>query len=167
MLCKRSNHFSYLPSNWFTLVWTHPLSQIGNTRVLLNFCPSNQDNWMVPFTCYGSQCCLAPKCFLLEMKIFFGSLHFLWFQVLFSSNVFSIQNQHLRWFPPFLKNDFYCCLASMCFPLKINILGGSLPFTWFFVLFGSQCWLQYVFHSKSTFWVVPFTCYGSQCLSWL
>ena len=61
-------HASYLPSDWLTLVWTHPLSQIGNNT----FFP-NHDNWVVPFTCCGSQCCLAPKCFLLKIK------HFGWF----------------------------------------------------------------------------------------
>ena len=112
-MCKRSYHFSYLPSDWLTLVWTHPFSQIGNTLVLLHhrliktcatptdiyiyrilwlhhFCPimligrfpsifmvpsvvwlqnvlcSKSTFWVVPFTCYGSQCCLAPKCFLLK-----------------------------------------------------------------------------------------------------
>ena len=61
-------HASYLPSDWLTLVWTHPLSQIGNNT----FFP-NHDNWVVPFTCCDSQCCLAPKCFLLKIK------HFGWF----------------------------------------------------------------------------------------
>ena len=61
-------HASYLPSDWLTLVWTHPLSQIENNT----FFP-NHDNWVVPFTCCGSQCCLAPKCFLLKIK------HFGWF----------------------------------------------------------------------------------------
>ena len=61
-------HASYLPSDWLTLVWTHPLSQIGNNT----FFP-NHDNWVVPFTCCGSQCCLAAKCFLLKIK------HFGWF----------------------------------------------------------------------------------------
>ena len=50
--------------------------------------------WVVPFTCFGSQCCLAPKCFLLKMNILFGSLLFLWFPVLFGSNMFSTLNQH-------------------------------------------------------------------------
>ena len=59
-------HSSYLPSDWLMLVWTHPLSQIGNNTFFPN-------HWVVPFTCCGSQCCLAPKCFLLKIK------HFGWF----------------------------------------------------------------------------------------
>ena len=116
-------HSSYLPTDWLTLVWTHPLSQIGNTWVLLqHFCPimkigwfpslvmvefpvlfgfncascSISSFWVVPFIFYGSQCSLAPTCFPLKIK----------------------------WVFPFYGS--HCCLAQMCSLLKIIIFGGSL-----------------------------------------
>ena len=74
------------------------------------------------------------------MNILCGSLHFfmvpgvVWLQCFFhSKSTFLLV--------PFTFYSFPCCLVPMCFSLKINILGGSLPFTWFFVLFGSQCCL--------------------------
>ena len=72
---------------------------------------------MVPFTCYGSQWCLALKCFLFK-------------SVFLSKSTI--------WVVLFTLYGFHCCLVPMCFPLKINILGVSLHFSWFFELFGSQ-----------------------------
>ena len=65
-------HSSYLPSDWLTLVWTHPLSQIGNN------------------TFFSQSCQLG------------GSLHMLWFAVLFGSKVLPAQNQHFGWFPKYV-----------------------------------------------------------------
>ena len=128
--------------------------------------------WVIPFTCCGSQCCLAPKCFLLKnehfgwfpsffmvssvvwFKYIFhskstflgGSLHFLWFPVLFGSSFFFLLKTNIFftfhgslccfipsvvWVVPFIFYDFQCCLAPICFPLKINTLGGSPHFLWF------------------------------------
>ena len=102
--------------------------------------------WVVPFTCHGSQYCLAPKCFQLKINILGGSLHFLWFPVLFGSNVFSTQNSTFKvvnvwlqsascsksmfWVVPFTCHGSQCYLVQKCFLLKINIFGGSLRFLW-------------------------------------
>ena len=88
------------------------------------------------------------------------------------------------WVVPLIFYGSQCRLAPTCFPHKINSLCGSLYFLWFPVLFGSKVlstqnqhfgcfpslvmvpsvvWLQRVFHSKSTVWVVPFTFHGSLC----
>ena len=115
-------HSSYLPIDWLTLVWTHPLSQIGNTWVLLqHFCPIMKIGW-------------------------FPSLVMFEFPVLFGSKVLLAQNHHFGWFPSFfmvhsvvwlqpvfhLKSSgwfpFYgsqCYLVQKWSLLKI-ILGGSL-----------------------------------------
>ena len=70
-------HSSYLPTDWLTLVWTHPLSQIGNTWVLLqHFCPIMKIGW-------------------------FPSLVMVEFPVLFDSKVLLAQNLHFGWFPSF------------------------------------------------------------------
>ena len=109
------------------LTWVH-LYKDGN--VYIKYEPKSSF-WVVPFTFYGSQYCLAPKCSLLKITILGGSLHLLWFPELFGLKVLPVQNEHFGWFPQF----------------------SMLP---------SVVWLQYVFHSKSTFWVVSFTFYGSQ-----
>ena len=99
-------HASYLPSDWLTLVWTHPLSQIGNKHLF-------SQSWQLG-----------------------GSLHLLWFPVLFGSKVLPAQNQTF-WMVPIICYGSQCSLAPMCFPLKINILDGSLYLLWFPVVFGS------------------------------
>ena len=119
--------------------------------------------WVIPFTCCGSQCCLAPKCFLLKMNILGGSLHFLWFPILFGSNIFSIQNQHF-WVVPFTLYGSQCCLAPMCFLLKTNIfsLFMVLCVVSFPVLFGSSMfstqnqhfgWFASLFMVPSVVWL--------------
>ena len=61
------------------------------------------------------------------------------FPVLFVSTVFSTQNQYFGWFTSLFMVLcavwFQCCLVPIFFPLKINILDGSLYF------YGSQCCL--------------------------
>ena len=98
--------------------------------------------WMVPFTCYGSQCCLALKCFLFK-------------SVFLSKSTI--------WVVLFTLYGFQCCLVPVCFHTKsifwVFPLTFHGSFVWFPVLFGSNMFL----HSESTFWVVPFTFYGSQC----
>ena len=73
------------------------------------------------------------------------------------------QNQHFGWCPHFFGSP--CSLAPMCFPLKISILGSSLHFLWFPVLFFLQSTLCSNFSNFKfqIFWVIPFTCCGSQC----
>ena len=67
-------HSSYLPTDWLTLVWTHPLSQIGNTWVLLqHFCP---------IMIIGG----FPSPVMVEFPVSFGS------------KVLLAQIQHCRWF---------------------------------------------------------------------
>ena len=99
---------------------------------------------MVPFTCYGSQWCLALKCFLF--KSVFLSKSTIWV-VLFTLMVSII----VVWF----QCVFHSKSIFLGFPFTFH---GSLS-----CLVPSDVWLQYVFHSKSPFWVVPFTFYGSQC----
>ena len=127
-------HSSYLPTDWLTLVWTHPLSQIGNTWVLLqHFCPIMKIGWF-------------PSLVMVEFPVLFGSNvllaqnhHFGWFRSFFMvHSVFWLQRVfHLKssgWFP------FYgcqCCLAQKCSLLKIISLGGSLQLLYFPVLVGS------------------------------
>ena len=138
MLCKRLYHFSYLPSDWLTFVWTHPLSQIGNTWVLLqHFCPT-MIIWWFPLLF------MVPSVVWLRCaeELSAQNQHFGWFPSLFmvpslfGSNVFSTQNQYFGWFSLLLKVS-------------------------------SFVWLQSVLCSKSTIWVVPFTFYGSRCLAFL
>ena len=70
--------------------------------------------WVVPFTCYSFQCCLAPKVLSAQKWIFYVV--------------------------PFICYGPQCCLAPTCFPLKINIFGGSLHFSW--SRLPSVVWLQ-------------------------
>ena len=81
----------------------------------------HHDNWVVPFTCYGSQCCLAPKCFLLKMNILGCSLNlFMYLSVVFGSIMFFFltQNQHFGWFPSLFYGS-QCCVALKCSLLKL------------------------------------------------
>ena len=101
---------------------------------------------VVPITCHGSQCCLAPKCFLLKIIILGGSLRLSWFPVLFSSKVLSAQNQHFGWFPSFFMVPSVVWLQRIIHS-KFNILGGfawlrsnSFIFLWLPVLLSSRVW---------------------------
>ena len=97
---------------WLTLVWTHPLSQIGNTWMLLqHFPPIMVIRWL-------------SSLIMVSM-------------VLLCSKVFPTQNQHFGWFSQTFY-DSQCSLTTTCFPLKFIILGNSLYFLWFPVLFGSK-----------------------------
>ena len=139
---------------------------------------------------YGSQCCLTTKCTLLKINILDGSLHLLWFPVFFSFEVLSAQNEHFGWF---LSHFMVPSVVGLqhCFPLKIVILGDSLHFLWFPVLFGSNVfsaqnqyfgWFSslfmvlcvvsflvlfgfnsYVFHSKVNIFGGSLHFYGFQC----
>ena len=103
-------HSSYLPIDWLTLVWTHPLSQIGNTWVLLqHFCPIMKIGW-------------------------FPSLVMVEFPVLFGSKVLLAQNHHFGWFPSFFMVHSVVWLQPV-FHLKSS---GWFPFYGSPVLFGSK-----------------------------
>ena len=121
---------------------------------------------MVPFICVGSQCWLAPYCFLLRIEFLGGSFHLSWFPVLFGSRVLCAQNQHFGWFTSLFmvpsvvwlqgalcsKSTFWvgsftfhgshCCLAPTCFPLKIQYFKWFPYLLWFPVLSGSNVSLK-------------------------
>ena len=155
-------HSSYLPTDWLTLVWTHPLSQIGNTWVLLqHFCPIMKIGCfpslvMVEFpVLFGSKVLLAqnhhfgwfPSFFFMVYSVVWlqcifhlkssGRFPFLWFPVLFGSKVLSVQNYHFGWFPSLVTVSSVVWLPS-AFCSKMNILLSSFHLLWFPVLFGSN-----------------------------
>ena len=102
-------HSSYLHSDWLTLVGTHPPSQIGKTWVLQqNFCPIMIIGWF-------------PLLIMVSSVV--------WLQSTSCSKL-------TIWVVPSIFYGAQCCLASMCFAFKIIILGGSLYFLCFAVLFG-------------------------------
>ena len=92
LFSAQNQNFGWFPSLVMipSVVWLHSASCSKSTF------------WVVPINCHGSQCCLAPKCFLLKINILGGSLFLSLFPVLFGSKVLSAQNQHFRWFPSFL-----------------------------------------------------------------
>ena len=72
----------------------------------------------------------------------------------------SAQNQQFGSFPSLVMfPSVVWLLCAFFFLLKMNIQSGSTHFLWFPLLFWRQC----VSHSKSIFWVVPFTLHGSLC----
>ena len=113
---KRVNIWLYLPhalmdfNHYYVVRIFHPIhfvqSENTNTTVYqsdiignrMRLIMYNHECWF-PFTCNGFQCCLATKCFLLKIIILGGSLHLLWFLVLFGSNVFSTQNSTFQVVP--------------------------------------------------------------------
>ena len=149
-------HSSYLPTDWLTLVWTHPLSQIGNMWVLLqHFCPIMKIGW-------------------------FPSLVMVEFPVLFDSKVLLAQNHHFGWFPSFFmvhslvwlqcvfhlkSSGWYLFMVPSVAWLKSALCSKSSFWVVPFTCFSFQCCLapKYFLLKKWTFCVVPFTCYGSQC----
>ena len=87
---SRFVHSSYLPTDWLTLVWTYPLSQIGNTCVLLqHFCPIMKMGWFPSLFMVEFPVLFGSKCFLLKIIILGGSIHFfmvpsvVWLQCVF------------------------------------------------------------------------------------
>ena len=105
---------------------------------------------------YGLQCSLAPTYFPLKIK--WEVSHFYGSQCCLAQKCSLFQNYHFGWFPSLVTVSSVVWLPS-AFCSKMNILRSSFHLLWFPVLF----WLQCVFHSKSTFLVVPFTFHGSKC----
>ena len=104
--------------------------------------------WVVSFTCHDSQCCLAPKCFLLKINILGGLLFMVsfavWLQCVFHSkfhilggslHIYGSQcclvpmccSKSIFWVVPFTLHGSLCCFAPKCFPLKIISLVDSRP----------------------------------------
>ena len=155
LFSTQNQHFWWLPSLFMVLfvVWFPVLfgSDMFSTQ-------TQHFGWLLSLVMVPSVVWLLSV-FCTKMKILGGSSQFLWFPVLFGSNMFSTQNQHFGWFPLLIYD-----LAPLCFPLKINILGGSLHFLWFPVVFGSNLFSTQNQHFGGS---LPFSwfsvLFGSQC----
>ena len=107
--CSQNEHFGWFPLLFMvpSVVW---LQNVFQSKVIF---------WVVQFTFYGSQCCLAPMCFRSKLIFFslFMVLCVVWFPVSFSSNMFSTQNQHFRWFPSlFVVPSVVWLQSALCSP---------------------------------------------------
>ena len=109
-------------------VWFPSLFMVSSVVRLECVFHSKSIFWMVPSPSHGSFCCLVPsvvwlQCFPLKNNIFglFPSL------VMVPSVVWLLSAFCSKWtfcLVPFIFYCPQCCLARMCFPLKINILSG-------------------------------------------
>ena len=120
--------------------------------------------WVIPFTCCGSQCCLAPKCFLLKNE------HFGWFpsffmvsSVVWFKYIFHSKSTFFGWFPSLFMVPsvvwFQCVFRSkpIFFSLFMVLCVVSFP-----VLFGSNMfstqnqhfgWFPSLFMVPSVVWL--------------
>ena len=157
-------HFLWFPVLFFSKVlsaqkhhfeWFPTLVVVPSVVWLLSAFCSKWTFWVVPFIFYGSQCCLVQIYFPFKINIFgwFLSLYIVpsvvWLQCVFCSKPIFF---HFSWF--FVLFHSQCCLAPICFPLKINILGGSPHFLWFQVLFGSKLLSAHLVELLEVVWTI-------------
>ena len=137
VLSAQNQHFGWFPSLvvvpsvvWLLSAFCSKMNILGGSlhfygsQLLLFvsniFSIQNQHFWAVPFTFYGSQCCLAPMCFLLKPIFFslFMVLCVVLFPVLFGSNMFSSHNQHFECSPPplFVVPSVVWLQITLCLP---------------------------------------------------
>ena len=104
---------------------------------------------------HGSQCCLVQIYFPFKINIFgqfpplFMVDSIVWLQCVFCSNQYFFT---FSWFFVLFCSQY--CLAPICFPLIINILGGSPLYLWFPVLFGSKLLSAHLVELLEVVWTI-------------